>query len=88
MRHHFNLTQSEANTVTPRYVAARIKKGVAAQYAPSFEQGDKATELFAKDSKEALEWGGVVLAYSQNPDKASVVRTMSILQGVLNKITR
>ena len=83
--HHYNFTKEQE---TPRYVACTIKKGVTTYHTPSFERGDTATRKFAENSKEALENGGISIAHNKTPDKASIVRAMSILQGLLNASIR
>ena len=82
---YFNLTKEPE---TPRYFAYTIKKGVTTHYLPSFERGDTDTRKFAGNSKEALEFGGVSIAHSKAPDKASIIRAMSILQGLLSASVR
>ena len=83
--HHYNLTNPRTPTV---YEARTIKKGVTAHFHPTFERGDTQTRKFAEYSKECLENGGITIAFHSTPDKASIIRAMSILQGLLRAAIR
>jgi len=61
-------------------IAIVITKGQAKAYMPTFERGDAATQLFAKDSKTALSFDGVSIAHSESPDPASLRRAIEHLQ--------